>query len=207
MIIATDLEGILMPEIWEHIAIETGIEALKVTTRDEPDFVKLMEHRVSVLREHDIKLPDLVAMAHQVEPFLATRAFLKWARTKGQIMIISDTFQEFADHFIDVVGAYNLFANRFQFAPDGTILGCNLRIRGKKERVTQSLKDIGFFVVGIGDSFNDISLLKSCSFPILYRTPSEVTKQFPNAPRVTNLDDLKSTIEALPDEPNGNGSA
>lgn len=207
MIIALDLEGILMPEIWEHIAKETGIEELKITTRDEPDFRKLMEHRVQILHEHELRLSDIVAMAHQVEPFLATRAFLKWARTKGQVMIISDTFQEFADHFIEVVGPYNLFSNRFRVSEEGTIEGCNLRIRGKKERVTQSLKDIGFFVVGVGDSFNDISLLKSCSFPILYRTPDEVTNQFPDAPRVTNLDALKAIIEALPDEPNGNCGA
>lgn len=194
MIIAIDLEGILIPEIWERIAEETGIHELRLTTRDIPDFRKLMEHRVNILAQHNLRLSDITKIAHKVEPFLAAKPFLHWAHKQAQVMIISDTFYELASGIVEKLDHFNLFANRFIVDSKGFIKGCDFRIRGKKERIIQSLKDIGFYVIGIGDSFNDLSLLRSCSYPILYNTPDKITAKFPNAPRVTNLDDLKTAI-------------
>lgn len=197
MIIATDLEGVLIPEIWERIAEETQIPELKITTHDIPDFTELMRKRVEILSEYKLKLSELKAIANNIEPYLGTGEFLKWARKQAQVMIISDTFYEFSDGIMEKIGPYNIFANRFLVNREDMIEGCDFRIRGKKEMITKSLKEIGFYVIGIGDGFNDRSLFSACSSPILYRTAEELTREFPNAPRVTTLDELKDEVEKI----------
>jgi phosphoserine/homoserine phosphotransferase len=195
MIIALDLEGVLIPEIWVEIANETGIEDLKLTTREIIDFEELMDHRVSICEKHNLKVQELVEIARNVMPFPGSMELLSWLRTKGQVQIISDTFHELAADIVYRMGGYNLYANRFKLTEDGRIKGFKLRIRGKKCKVTQVLRDIGFYIVAIGDSYNDLTMLQSANCPILYNPPESLVKSYPDIPVVTDYEGIRQIMK------------
>lgn len=197
MIIATDLEGVLIPEIWVEIGEKYDIPELTKTTRQIEDFRELMEHRIEVLREEDLKLPDIQQVAREVMAFPGALEFLSWARRQGQVMIISDTFHELSDELIWEMGGYNLFANQFVTDDDGYITGFRLRIRGRKWRVLEKLRESGFFVCAIGDSYNDLSMLKRADHPMLINPPEELTEEHPEIPVFENYDELRESILSL----------
>lgn len=197
MIIATDLEGVLIPEIWEEIAQRYGVEELMKTTREIPDFEELMHYRIEVLQREGLTLQDLQDVAHDVMAFPGSQEFLSWCHRKGQVMIISDTFHELSDPIIRDMGRYNLFANQFVTDGDGTITGFRLRIRGRKWRVLEKLGDIGFFVVAIGDSYNDLSMLKRADHPLLFNPPESLVKEHPELPVMESYDEIRESIISL----------
>jgi phosphoserine/homoserine phosphotransferase len=194
MIIALDLEGVLIPEIWVEIANETGIDDLKLTTRDMADFEELMDHRVAICEKHNLKVQELVKIAQNVIPFSGSMELLAWLRTKGQVQIISDTFHELAAGIIERLGGYSFYANRFKLTEDGRIKGFKLRIRGKKCKITQVLRDIGFYIVAIGDSYNDLTMLQSANFPILFNPPDSLVKSYPNIPVVNDYEGIRRLL-------------
>ena len=195
MIFSLDLEGVLAPEIWPVLAAHFGVPEFSLTTRDIADFEELMRHRVAAATRARLKLADLEKLAHAVEPFLGAREFLARLRMLGNVVIISDTFHEFSEPLVAKLGHASLFANRFELDAEGHIKGFKLRIRGQKERIVSGFKSAGYKVAAMGDSLNDLSLLKSCDYPVLYRPVETLAREFPGVQPVYNLDDALVLLE------------
>ena len=189
MIAAIDLEGVLAPEIWPHLGDELGLPELHLTTRDTGDFEELMQQRVDALNRADVTLKQVQAVAHKVPPYLGSREFLRRIRRYCQVMIISDTFHEFAEPMVEHLGGFNLFANRFETDRAGRIVGWKLRIRGRKAMVIEGMRHAGFKVIGMGDSLNDLTLLQNADYPVLMRPVPVLRQELPNAPVVQTLDE------------------
>lgn len=196
MIFALDLEGVLAPEIWPILGERFELPELALTTRDMADFSELMHRRVAATRERGLTLRDLQQVAHAVEPYLGAREFLLRLRAMGQVVVISDTFHEFSEPLLQKLGGYNLFANHFELDANGALNGFKLRIRGQKERIVSGFKSAGFLVAAVGDSLNDLSLLKSCDYPVLFRPVEALLREFPGTPVATNLDEALVHLEA-----------
>jgi len=197
MIAAIDLEGVLAPEIWPHLGDHFGVEELHLTTRDVGEFEDLMRRRVDALNRAGLTLSRLQEVAHQVRPYLGSHEFLDRIRRQCQVMIISDTFQEFAEPIIERLGGYNLFANQFEVDAEGKIVGWKLRIRGQKAAVVQGMKSAGFKVIGMGDSLNDLTLLESADYPILFRPVDALRERLPSAPIAMGLDEALRIFERI----------
>jgi len=204
MIFALDLEGVLAPEIWPILGQQFGIPELSLTTRDLGDFDELMRRRVQATRTGGLTLRELQAIAYTVEPYLGARDFLSRLRALGQVVIISDTFHEFSEPLVQKLGGHSLFANRFELDKEGRLSGFKLRIRGQKERIVSGFKSAGFPVAAMGDSLNDLSLLRSCDYPVLYRPVEALREQFVGSPLAVNLDEALAFLEtAAKAEENG----
>jgi phosphoserine/homoserine phosphotransferase len=197
MIAAIDLEGVLAPEIWPHLGDHFGVEELHLTTREVGDFEELMQRRVAALNRAGLTLARLQEVAHEVRPYLGSHEFLDRIRRHCQVMIISDTFQEFAEPILERLGGYNLFANQFEVDSQGKISGWKLRIRGQKARVVQGMKSAGFKVIGMGDSLNDLTLLESADYPILFRPVEALRERLPSAPTAHGLDEALQIFETI----------
>lgn len=195
MIIVTDLEGVLIPEVWAEIARETGIPELALTTHDEPDFARLMQRRIDILARHELRLPKLQEIASAVQPYPGAVELLAWLRTRGQVMIASDTFHELSEGIVLRMGGWNLFANTFVTDETGLIRDYRLRIRGRKDRVARSLKDLGFLLVAIGDGWNDERILRSADVPILFNAPEALAERIPGGLRADDYDDVRRHVE------------
>jgi phosphoserine/homoserine phosphotransferase len=194
LIVVTDMEGVLVPEIWEEIARVTGVAGLGITTHEEPDFERLMDRRVELLTRHDIRLRDLQQVAENVLPFPGATELLAWARTKAQVMIVSDTFHELSEGIVLRMGGYNLFANTFKVDSEGRIRGFRLRIRGRKDNVIRSLKEIGYRILAIGDGYNDEQMLRVAHHAVLYRAPEDLAARFPEGHRASSFEDVRRIV-------------
>src|SRR2546426_9530913 len=182
MIFALDLEGVLAPEIWPILGAHFELPELSLTTRDLGDFSELMHRRVAATRSRRLTLKELQAVAHQVEPYLGARDLLSRLRALGQVVIISDTFHEFSEPLVQKLGGHSLFAHRFELDGAGTLSGFKLRVPGQKERSVSGFRSAGFPVAAMGDSLNDLSLLKNCDYPVLFPPGGALLGQFPGAP-------------------------
>jgi phosphoserine/homoserine phosphotransferase len=196
VIFALDLEGVLAPEIWPLLGQRFGVPEFSLTTRDLGDFEELMRRRVGAARAANLTLADLQSVAHAVEPYIGAREFVARLKTMGNVVIISDTFHEFSDPLAGKLGGTNLFANRFELDERGQVRGFRLRIRGQKERIVSGFKSAGYSVAAMGDSLNDLSLLQSCDFPVLYRPVASLVETFPGRPVAQHLDDALALMEA-----------
>lgn len=196
MLFALDLEGVLAPEIWPILGARFGVPEFSLTTRDLADFDELMRKRVGAAAREGLRLRDLQTIAHAVDPYLGAREFVARLKAIGNVVIISDTFHEFSDPLAAKLDGVNLFANRFELDADGVIRGFKLRIRGQKERIVSGFKSAGFSVAAVGDSMNDMSLLRSCDFPVLYRPVQKLLDEFPGAAVAQHLDDALALLEA-----------
>ena len=196
MVFACDLEGVLSPEIWPMLGEHFGLPELRYTTRDIGDFEELMRRRVEATRHAGVRLTQLQAVAHAVEPFLGARDFLTRLRQLGQVVLISDTFHELAEPLVQKLGGHSLFANRFRVDERGLLSGFQLRIRGQKERIVAGLREAGFAVAAVGDSLNDLSILRACDAPVLYRPVAALREAFPGAPVAQHLDEALTILEA-----------
>lgn len=198
-IVCADMEGIFTPEIWIQVAEITGIEDLRLTTRDISDYDVLMKKRLSLLKEHGLKLQDIQAIITEMKPLRGALEFLNWLRSRLQVIIVSDTYVEFADPLLEKLGRPTLFCNTLSVAADGSISGYNLRQKDGKQKVATALKNLNYQVIAIGDSYNDITMLQAAESAILYRPPSTVKAQFPQFPVTLNFQELKCEIKRIID--------
>jgi phosphoserine/homoserine phosphotransferase len=189
-----DLEGVLVPEIWINVAERTGIAALRRTTRDEPDYDKLMRGRLAILDEHKLGLPDIQAVIDGMAPLDGAVGFLDWLRSRTQVIILSDTFAQFAQPLMRKLGWPTLFCHSLEVEPAGRIAGYRLRIEDGKRKAVEALHAINFHVVAAGDSYNDTSMLKAADAGILFRPPANVITDFPQFPVTTTYDELEAAF-------------
>src|SRR4029453_4249383 len=193
MIACLDLEGVLVPEIWINVAERTGIESLRRTTRDEPDYDKLMRGRLAILDEHRLGLPDIQAVIGPMERLDVAVAFLDWLRSHTQVIILSDTFGEFAAPLMRKLGWPTLFCNSLGGA-GGRIPGDRLAIPHGKGRAVEALRGLAFRVVAAGDSYNDTTMLAAADAGILFRPPQNVIADFPQFPVTTTYAELREAF-------------
>ena len=186
MICCLDLEGVLVPEIWIKVAEKTKIKELRLTTRDEPDYDFLMKRRISILRENGVKLKDIQHVIAGVKPLPGARKFLDVLRTKTQVVILSDTYYEFAWPLMEKLGRPALFCNWLKSDKKGFIRSYHLRQGNGKEKAVRGLKAMGFRVHAAGDSYNDITMLKAAHKGVLFNPPANIVKEFPNFPVAKN---------------------
>jgi phosphoserine/homoserine phosphotransferase len=196
-IVCADMEGIFTPEIWIAVAEITGIEDLRLTTRDISDYDVLMKRRLAILKEHGLKLQDIRAVIAKMKLLDGALEFLNWLRSRLQVIIVSDTYEEFAGPLLEKLGWPTLFCNTLSVAADGSILGYNLRQPNGKQKVANALKNLNYEVIAIGDSYNDITMLQTAASAILYRPPPNVKEQFPEFPVTLNYQELKHGIQRI----------
>ena len=189
-----DLEGVLVPEIWINVAERTGIAALRRTTRDEPDYDKLMRGRIAILDEHKLGLPDIQKVIATMDPLEGALDFVEWLRSRTQVIILSDTFAEFAQPLMRKLGWPTLFCHSLEVEPSGRIAAHRLRIDDGKRRAVEALRSIAFRTVAAGDSYNDTSMLKAADVGILFRPPANVIADFPQFPVTTTYDELRAAF-------------
>jgi phosphoserine/homoserine phosphotransferase len=190
-----DLEGVLVPEIWINVAERTGIDALRMTTRDEPDYDVLMRKRLSILDEHGLKLPDIQEVIGGLTPLEGAPAFVDWLRERFQVVILSDTFYEFAAPLMRQLGYPTLMCHRLGITAEGRIADYHLRQADPKRCAVQALHGLNFKVIATGDSYNDTSMLGEADVGILFSPPDNVIAEFPQFPVTRNYDELRTAFE------------
>ncbi len=193
-IVCLDMEGVLVPEIWIAFAEASGIPDLKRTTRDEPDYDKLMKYRLQILKEHKLGLKEIQEVIGTIDPLPGAKEFLDELRTLTQVIILSDTFTEFASPLIKKLGYPTLFCNSLVVGEDGQILDYTMRIAHSKLSTVKALQSIGFETIAAGDSFNDLEMIKAGSAGFLFRSTEQIKKDFPDIPAFDEFGDLLQAI-------------
>lgn len=194
-IVCLDLEGVLVPEIWIAFSKETGIEELKLTTRDEPDYDKLMKYRINILKEHNLKLQDIQNTISKIKPLEGAKDFLEKLRSKTQVVILSDTFSEFAAPLMKQLGYPTLFCNSLVVAEDGEILDYTLRMQDGKKKAIEAFKQINFKTFAAGDSYNDLSMIHHADGGCLFRAPESILEKEKDLVLTTTYDKFLSEID------------
>jgi phosphoserine/homoserine phosphotransferase len=194
-IVCSDLEGIFTPEIWINVAEKTGIEELRLTTRDISDYDVLMQKRLTILQKNGLKLKDITDVIATMDPLKGAVEFLDWLRSATQIIMVSDTYEEFAKPLMEKLGWPTLFCNTLTIGPDGSIAGYNLRQKDGKCKAVLSLKRLNYKVIAIGDSYNDITMMKQADKAFLFRPPDNVKEEFPEFPVSYKYYELKDLIK------------
>ena len=186
-----DLECVLVPEIWIAFAEKTGIEALKKTTRDEPDYDVLMRYRLDILRDNGLGLNEIQEVIATLEPLPGAREFIDWLRERFQVVILSDTFYEFASPLMKQLGYPTLLCHKLETAEDGTVVNYHLRQANPKRQAVVGFKSMYYRTIAAGDSYNDTTMLAEADAGILFHAPENVINEFPQFPAVQTFDDLK----------------
>ncbi len=186
-----DLEGVLIPEIWIAFAEKTGIEGFNRTTRDEPNYDVLMNYRLNLLREHNLGINEIQAVIATLEPLQGAVAFVDWLRERFQVVILSDTFYEFASPLMKPLGYPTLLCHQLECADDGTVLNYQLRQANPKRQSIVALKSLYYRTIAAGDSYNDTTMLIEADAGILFQAPDNVVNEFPQFPSVHTYEDLK----------------
>jgi len=189
-----DLEGVLVPEIWINVAKKTGISELRLTTRDIADYDLLMKRRLGILDQHGLTLPDIQAVIATMEPLEGASEFLAWLRERCQVIILSDTFYEFAQPLMQRLAYPTLFCNRLEVDQKGRIVNYHLRQPDQKRRSVIALKGLQFLVIAAGDSYNDTSMLAEADSGIFFRPPDAISKEFPQFPVTQTYTELKEAL-------------
>ena len=179
-ILCSDLEGVLVPEVWINVARWTGIDELKLTTRDISDYNALMKRRLEILKQHSITINDIQKVISLLELMPGALDFITWLHGRVQMVVVSDTFREFADPLLEKMGWPVLFCHHLTIDKDGNITDFNLRQTEAKKRVVEALQELNFKVIAVGDSYNDISMLRQAEFGILYKPPQNVIDDNPD---------------------------
>ena len=195
-IVCLDMEGVLVPEIWIAFARETGIPELERTTRDEPDYDKLMKYRLAILKEHGLGLNEIQETIKKIEPMEGAKAFLDELRSICQVIIISDTFAQFASPLMEKLGWPTIFCNSLEVAEDGTITGYKMRCEKSKLTTVKALQSIGFDTIASGDSFNDLGMIGASKAGFLFRSTEQIKKDYPQYPAFETYDELLAAIKA-----------
>ncbi|HPT49694.1 MAG TPA: bifunctional phosphoserine phosphatase/homoserine phosphotransferase ThrH [Accumulibacter sp.] len=194
-IVCLDLEGVLVPEIWIEFAARTGIPELRRTTRDEPDYDKLMKYRLAILAEHRLGLPDIQNVIAAMGPLPGAREFVDALREAYQLIILSDTFYEFAHPLMRQLGWPTLFCHSLEAGADGMLVNYHLRMPDQKREAVRRLKELRFTVVAAGDSYNDMAMLGEAHAGILFHPPEKVIREFPQYPVTLSYDALRAEID------------
>ena len=194
-IVCLDLVGVLVPEIWIAFAEETGIPELKRTTRDEPDYDKLMKYRINILKEHGLGLKEIQDTIAKIDPMPGAKEFLDELRAMTQVIIISDTFTQFAGPLMKKLGYPTIFCNSLEVAEDGEITGFKMRIENSKLTTVKALQSIGYQTIASGDSHNDLGMIKASKAGFLFRSTEEIKKEYPELPAFETYDELMDAIK------------
>jgi phosphoserine/homoserine phosphotransferase len=189
-----DLEGVLVPEIWIAFAEATGIPELKKTTRDEPDYDKLMNYRIGILKEHGLGLKEIQDTIATIDPLPGAKEFLDKLRAHGQVLILSDTFSQFAGPLMKKLGMPTIFCNELVVAEDGEITGFKMRCPQSKLTTVKALQSCGFETIASGDSFNDLAMIQASKAGFLFRSTEAIKKDYPQYPAFEEYDDLYNAI-------------
>ena len=190
-----DLEGVLVPEIWIAFAEASGIPELKRTTRDEPDYDKLMKWRLGILKEHGLGLKEIQETIEKIDPMPGARAFLDELRELGQVIIISDTFTQFAKPLMKKLGWPTIFCNELEVAEDGEITGFRMRCEQSKLTTVKALQSMGFETIASGDSYNDLGMIQASSAGFLFRSTEKIKADYPEIPAYESYDELLTAIK------------
>ena len=193
-IVCLDLEGVLVPEIWIAFSQASGIPELKRTTRDEPDYDKLMKWRLGILREHGLGLKDIQATIATIDPMPGAKEFLDTLRSETQAIILSDTFTQFASPLMKKLGWPTIFCNELEVGEDGMITGYRIRVEKSKLTTVKALQSIGFETISVGDSFNDLGMIQASKAGFLFRSTEQIKKDYPDLPACETYDELLALI-------------
>ena len=193
-IVCLDLEGVLVPEIWVAFAEETGIPELKKTTRDEPDYDKLMKWRLGILKEHGLGLKEIQETIAKIDPMPGAKEFLDELRSMTQVIIISDTFTQFAAPLMKKLGWPTIFCNSLEVAEDGEITGYRMRVENSKYSTVKALQSIGFETIASGDSHNDLGMIKASKAGFLFKSTDAIKAEYPEIPAYETYDELYDAI-------------
>ena len=196
-IVCLDLEGVLVPEIWIAFSKESGISELKRTTRDEPDYNKLMKWRLETLRQHGMKLGDIQATIAKVRPLEGAKDFLDELRRLTQVVIVSDTFTQFAQPLMEQLGMPAIFCNELVVDADGTISDFKMRCPNSKLTTVKCLQAMGFDTIAAGDSFNDLGMIQNSKAGFLFRTTEQIKADYPQYEAFTEFDELLNAIKKV----------
>lgn len=196
-IVCLDLEGVLVPEIWIAFAKATGIPELKRTTRDEPDYDKLMKYRLNLLKEHHLGLNEIQKTIAGIDPLPGAKEFLDELRTLTQVLILSDTFTEFAKPLMEKLGWPTLFCNQLEVAPDGEITDYRMRIEDSKLTTVKALQSAGFDTIAAGDSFNDLGMIRAGKAGFLFRSTEQIRRDNPDIPAFEEYDEFLAAIKGV----------
>lgn len=191
-----DLEGVLVPEIWIAFAEASGIPELKRTTRDEPDYDKLMKWRLGILKEHGLGLKEIQETIEKIDPMPGARVFLDELRELGQVIIISDTFTQFAKPLMKKLGWPTIFCNELEVAEDGEITGFRMRIEQSKLSTVKALQSIGFETIASGDSYNDLGMIRASKAGFLFKSTDQIKNDNPDLPACETYEELLAAIKA-----------
>jgi len=190
-IVCSDLEGVFVPEVWINVADQTGIPELRRTTRDEPDYDKLMHYRMEILDAHGLKLHHIQDVISRINPLPGALEFIRWLKERTQLIVVSDTFIQFAEPLMKQLERPTLFCHRLLTDETGRITGYQLRQPDPKRRTVEALQSLKYQVIAMGDSYNDTSMLKQADAGILFRPPQNVIDDFPQFPVVHTYDELR----------------
>ncbi|MEA1967241.1 MAG: bifunctional phosphoserine phosphatase/homoserine phosphotransferase ThrH [Thermodesulfobacteriota bacterium] len=196
-ILCSDLEGVFIPEIWINVAEKTGIEELKLTTRDISDYDELMKKRLAVMDKHGLKLKDITDVIAAIEPMEGAVETLTWIREQTQIIILSDTFEEFAQPLMKKLGFPTLLCHSLTIDHNGRITGYKLRQQNQKKNAVKALQNLNYRVIAFGDSYNDTAMLKQADYGFFFMPPESILKDFPKIAVTRNYDELKKMITSV----------
>ncbi|MCR4868697.1 MAG: bifunctional phosphoserine phosphatase/homoserine phosphotransferase ThrH [Lachnospiraceae bacterium] len=195
-IVCLDMEGVLVPEIWIAFARETGIPELERTTRDEPDYDKLMKYRLDILREHGLGLKEVQAVIEKIDPMEGAKEFLDELRSLTQVIILSDTFEQFATPLMQKLGWPTIFCNTLEVSEDGVITGYRMRVSDSKKTTVKALQSIGYDTIASGDSYNDLGMIQASKAGFLFKSTDKIKEDYPHIPAYETYDELLNAIKA-----------
>jgi phosphoserine/homoserine phosphotransferase len=194
VLVCLDLEGVLVPEIWINVALKTGIEDLKITTREMPDYDKLMERRLKILDQHQLKIHDIQGVIAQMGPLDGAIEFVAWLRERYQVIILSDTFYQFAEPLMRQLGFPTLFCNQLEIDGSGRILAYHMRMKDPKKHAVAAFKSLNFLTMAAGDSYNDTAMLGEADAGFFFRPPEHLPKEFPQFPVTQTYSELQGRL-------------
>lgn len=195
-IVCLDMEGVLVPEIWIAFARETGIPELERTTRDEPDYDKLMKYRLDILRKHGLGLKEVQAVIEKIDPMEGAKEFLDELRSLTQVIILSDTFEQFATPLMQKLGWPTIFCNTLEVSEDGVITGYRMRVSDSKKTTVKALQSIGYDTIASGDSYNDLGMIQASKAGFLFKSTDKIKEDYPHIPAYETYDELLNAIKA-----------
>ena len=198
-LVCLDMEGVLVPEIWIAFAEASGIPELKRTTRDEPDYNKLMQYRLAILKEHGLGLKEIQATIAKIDPLPGAKAFLDELRTLTQVIILSDTFEQFAKPLMEKLGWPTLFCNTLEVAPGGEITGFRMRCAQSKLTTVKALQSIGYETIASGDSYNDLGMIQASKAGFLFKSTQAIRADHPELPAFEEFGELLEAIKGAID--------